>query len=69
MRLSRDILMDTNFSFIIQDTDVHHLGVQIDTTIIPVRIVVESHLAFLLFFQIWDQVAVTTDSVIAGGRS
>ena len=55
MRLSRDILMQTNFPIIVQDTDVHHLGVQIDPAVIWVRIGIESHLTFLLF------VAVTLD--------
>ena len=47
--LSGDILMQTNFPFIVQDADIHHLGVQVDSAVIWVRSVVESHLAFLLF--------------------
>jgi hypothetical protein len=49
MWLSRDILMQTNFPFIVQNADVHHLGVQIDPAVILMRSVVESHLTTLLF--------------------
>jgi hypothetical protein len=48
MWLSRDILMQTDFPFVVQDTHVHHLGVQIDPTVIAMRSIVESHLTTLL---------------------
>lgn len=41
--------MQTDFPFIVQDADIHHLGVQIDPAVILVRSVVESHLTTLLF--------------------
>ena len=52
MRLSRDILVQTNFPFIVQDADVHHLGVQIDPAVILVRIGIESHSTTLLFVDV-----------------
>ena len=59
--------METDFTFIIEDADIHHFGMQIDSAVVLVISVIESHFPFLLF------VTLTLDSapkfVIAGGRS
>lgn len=65
--LCRDVLMKADITFVIEYADIHHLGMQVDSTVILVRSVIESHVAFLLI------VTVTLDFapkfVIAGGRS
>jgi hypothetical protein len=40
--------MEEDFSLIVQDADAHHFGMQVDSAVILVRSVVESHLIFLL---------------------
>jgi hypothetical protein len=44
--------MKEEFSLIVQDTDVHHFGMQVDSAVVLVRSVVESHLIFLLFVMV-----------------
>ena len=48
IRLCRNILMEEDLPLIVQDADVHHFGMQVDSAVVLVRSVVNSHLTFLL---------------------
>jgi hypothetical protein len=42
-RIRVDVLMNFHFPLLVQDTDVHFPGMQIDAAVIPVLVIVESH--------------------------
>jgi len=43
LRIRFDIFMNMGFAFLIEDADVHFSGVQIDTAIVLVLLIVKSH--------------------------
>jgi len=42
-RVGFDILMDNDFSLMIQDADIHFSGMKIDTAVILMRLIVKFH--------------------------
>jgi len=45
IRVGVDIFMDHRFSFLIENTDVHFSGMQIDAAVILMLLIVEFHIA------------------------
>lgn len=58
-RIGLDILMNPNFAFLVDDTDVHFPGVQVDTAVVCVLLIVEFHRFASFFLGKW-MLAVTS---------
>jgi hypothetical protein len=43
LRIGIDVLMNLGFAFLIEDTDIHFSGVQVNTAVVLVLLVVEFH--------------------------
>jgi len=56
-RISFDVLVELGFAFLIYDADVHFAGMQIDTAIVFVLLIIKSH-SLVSFHQIDNGLAV-----------